>query len=58
MKLGKHYFKGYVVDITADTKLEDINWIIKKHPEFKEHLGIKDDNSKPKRKSNNNSKSE
>lgn len=34
MKLGSHFFKGYEINITADTKPEDVAWVIKRHPEF------------------------
>lgn len=43
MIVGKHHFRGYVVDITSDTKVEDIQYIINKHPEFKKIIGL--DNS-------------
>ena len=54
MILGKHYFLNYVVDITADTNLEDIEYIIKDHPEFKKTIGL--DNSSESNKSENTSK--
>ena len=38
MKLGKHHFRGYVIDITSETKPEDLAWIFKKHPEFAKHV--------------------
>ena len=59
MKAGRYSYRGYNITITADTKEDDINFIFKKHPEFKKIVGL-DDNSKPKRKSksDNNSKSQ
>lgn len=38
MIIGKHHFRGYVIDITADTKPEDVKWIVKKHPEIAKHI--------------------
>lgn len=35
---GTHLFKGYKVTITADTKPEDIEWIIKEYPKAKDIL--------------------
>lgn len=50
---GTYYFRGYKITISAATKAKELEWIFKKHPEFKDHCGY----NKQKRSNNSSSKS-
>ena len=54
MIVGTHFFKGYEIEITAETKPEDLKWIFLKHPEFKKTVDYNSKNSKPKNPSKSN----
>ena len=55
MKEGKYHYRGWTISISSETKPEDLEYIFKKHPEFKKTVGLEDDISKPKRKSKSDS---